>query len=163
MADKNHKPEVTIAKTVSETLANISEKHDPVRKYDRYGVQNKVTRRAKSVSDTDKNNGISKPLRRMTVSYVSIRHYDRKTNKTKCYTRNASLRLNGIWMEEAGFTSGTSLDVRVMPGCLVITTRPTETPLMKVLNKTTQLPQKEQQEVMAFLQGVVAKVALEGV
>ncbi|WP_330985924.1 MULTISPECIES: SymE family type I addiction module toxin [Enterobacterales] len=163
MADKNHKPEVTIAKTVSETSANISEKHDPVRKYDRYGVQNKVICRAKSAPDTDKNNGISKPLRRMSVSYVSIRHYDRKTNRTKCYTRNASLRLNGIWMEEAGFTSGTPLDVRVMPGCLVITTRPTETPLMTVLNKTTQLPQKEQQEVMMFLQGVVAKVALEGV
>lgn len=162
MADKNHKPEVTIAKTVSETLANISEKHDPVRKYDRYGVQNKGIRRVKAASGTDKNNSISKPLRRMSVSYVSIRHYDRKTNRTKCYTRNASLRLNGIWMEEAGFTSGTPLDVRVMPGCLVITTRPTETPLMKVLNKTTQLPQKEQQEVMAFLQGVVAKVALEG-
>lgn len=30
---------------------------------------------------------------------------------------------------------------------------------MKVLNKTTQLPQKEPSEVMAFLQGVVAKVA----
>ena len=162
MADKNHKPEVTIAQTDPAALPDISEKHDPVRKYDRYGVQNKVIRRAKSVSDTDKNNGISKPLRRMSVSYVSIRHYDRKTNRTKCYTRNASLRLNGIWMEEAGFTSGTPLDVRVMPGCLVITTRPTETPLMKVLNKTTQLPQKEQQEVMMFLQGVVAKVALEG-
>lgn len=163
MADQNHKPEVTIAQTDSTALPDISEKHDPVRKYDRYGLQNKGIRRAKPVSDADKNNGISKPLRRMSVSYVSIRHYDRKTNITKRYTRSASLRLNGHWMEEAGFTTGTPLDVRVMPGCLVITTRPTETPLMKVLNKTTQLPQKEQQEVMAFLQGVVAKLALESV
>jgi len=50
-----------------------------------------------------------------------------------------------------------------MPGCLVITTRPTETPPMTVLNSTTQLPPKEQQQVMAFLQGVAAKVALEGI
>jgi len=99
----------------------------------------------------------------MTVSYVSIRHYDRRTNRTRRYTRSASLRLNGRWMEEAGFTTGTPLDVRVMPGCLVITTRPEETPLMKVLNSTTQLPPEEQQQVIAFIQGVVAKVALETV
>lgn len=99
----------------------------------------------------------------MTVSYVSIRHYDRRTNRTRRYTRSASLRLNGRWMEEAGFTTGTPLDVRVMPGCLVITTRPEETPLMKVLNSTTQLPPEEQQQVIAFIQGVVAKAALETV
>ncbi|MGL4723277.1 MAG: SymE family type I addiction module toxin [Scandinavium sp.] len=108
MADKNHKPEVTITQTEPAAFTDISGKHDPVRKYDRYGVQNKVIHRKKPASG----NGISKPLRRMSVSYVSIRHYDRKTNRTKCYTRNASLRLNGLWMEEAGFTSGTPLDVR---------------------------------------------------
>ncbi|WP_256870014.1 SymE family type I addiction module toxin [Raoultella terrigena] len=37
-------------------------------------------------------------------------------------------------MEEAGFATGTKLDVRVMPGCLVITTRPIDTPLMQILN-----------------------------
>lgn len=47
----------------------------------------------------------------MTVSYVSVRHYDRKTNRTKRYTHSASLRLNGTWMEEAGFTTGTKLDL----------------------------------------------------
>ncbi|MCT4714507.1 SymE family type I addiction module toxin [Enterobacteriaceae bacterium H18W14] len=102
-----------------------------------------------------------KVLRDMTVSYVSIRHYDRKTNRTKRYARSASLRLNGTWMEEAGFTTGTKLDVRVIPGCLVITARSTVTPLMKIFNKTKELPEYEQQQVMAFLQGVMARVELE--
>jgi toxic protein SymE len=139
MAAKNFKPEVAIAKTVSSALPVISENLGAARK----------------------NDGISKPLRRMSVSYVSIRHYDRRTNITKRYTRSASLRLNGRWMEEAGFTTGTNLDIRVMPGCLVITTRPQETPLIKVLNNVTHLPEKDRLQVMTFLQGVMAKLALE--
>lgn len=94
----------------------------------------------------------------MTVSYISTRPYDRKTSRTKRYTRSASLRLNGTRMEEAGFTTGTKLDVRVMPGCLVITVRPTDTPLMQMLNKSKELSESEQQQVMAFLQGVIARV-----
>jgi toxic protein SymE len=155
MAGKNSKPEVTITKIVSDAFPDNSEKHEEVRK-------NNVCRLLKKCNcSADKNNPISKPLRRMNVSYVSIRHYDRQTNRTRRYTRSASLRLNGLWMEAAGFTSGTPLDVRVMPGCLVITTRPVETPFMKALNNISLLPEKEQQQVMLFLQGVAAKVALE--
>lgn len=151
MAKCDIKPEVIIAKTDSETLANISRNREAVRKN---GVR-AVEKKAK---------GISKSIRRMTVSYVSTRHYDRKTEKTRRYTRSASLRLNGHWMEEAGFTTGTPLDVRVMPGCLVITTLPKESALLKVLTKTTTcLPEKEQQQVLVFLQGVAAKVTLESV
>ncbi|WET39802.1 SymE family type I addiction module toxin [Citrobacter enshiensis] len=148
MADTNIKPEVTIAKTDSETLANISRNREAVRKNGDCALEKKAE-------------GISKSVRRMTVSYVSTRHYDRQTKRTRRYTRCASLRLNGRWMEDAGFTSGTELDVRVMPGCLVITTRATETPFMKELNNISQLPEEEQQQVMAFLQGVAARVALE--
>jgi toxic protein SymE len=97
----------------------------------------------------------------MKVSYVSIRHYDRKTNRTKRYIRSASLRLNGSWLEEAGFSTGTKIDVRVMPGCLVITAHPTVTPLMQVFNKTKELPESEQQKVMTFLQAVIARVELD--
>jgi toxic protein SymE len=150
MADTNIKPEVIIAKTDSETLANISRNREAVRKS---GVR-AVEKKAKC---------ISKNVRRMTVSYVSIRHYDRKTERTRRYTRSASLRLNGHWMEEAGFTTGTPLDVRVMPGCLVITTRPEETSFMKDLNKISRLPEKEQEQVRRFLTGVAAKVVLEAV
>lgn len=150
MADSDIKPEVTIAKTDSETLANISRNREAVRKSGDRAVEKKAK-------------GISKSVRRMTVSYVSTRHYDRKTEKTRRYTRSASLRLNGHWMEEAGFTTGTPLDVRVMPGCLVITTRPEETSFMKDLNKISRLPEKEQEQVRRFLTGVAAKVVLEAV
>lgn len=151
MADSDIKPEVIIAKTDSETLANISRNREAVRKSGVHAAEENAK-------------CISKNVRRMTVSYVSIRHYDRKTERTRCYTRSASLRLNGHWMEEAGFTTGTPLDVRVMPGCLVITMLPKESALLKVLTKTTTcLPEKEQQQVLAFLKGVAAKVALESV
>ena len=114
--------------------------------------------------DSKPDGQISKALRRMTVSYVSIRHYDRHTNRTRRYSRLASLRLNGRWMEEAGLTTGTPLDVRVMPGCLVITAKPRETPLAEELARASALlPEKEQQQVLAFLQGVTAKIALEKV
>jgi toxic protein SymE len=39
-----------------------------------------------------------------------------------------------------------------MPGCLVITIRPVETPLMKELNNISQLPEEEQQQAILFLQ-----------
>ncbi|MDI3359363.1 SymE family type I addiction module toxin [Lelliottia sp. V89_10] len=150
MANTNIKPEVTIAKIDYETLANISRNREVVRKTDVRAVEEKVK-------------CISKNVRRMTVSYVSIRHYDCKTERTRRYTHSASLRLNGHWMEEAGFTTGTPLDVRVMPGCLVITTRPEETSFMKDLNKISRLPEKEQEQVRRFLTGVAAKVVLEAV
>ena len=146
MADTNLKPGTTIAKTQSNLLAGNKEKREAVRKNNDRSLPKKAE---------------PKVLRDMTVSYVSIRHYDRKTNRTKSYTRSASLRLNGTWMEEAGFTTGTKLDVRVMPGCLVITTRSTITPLMKVLNKTKELPESYQLQVMNYLEGVMAKLELE--
>lgn len=150
MADTNIKPEVIITKTDSETLANISRNHEALRKNGVRMVEKKTK-------------GISKSVRRMTVSYVSTRHYDRKTERTRRYTRSASLRLNGHWMEEAGFTTGTPLDVRVMPGCLVITTRQEETSFMKDLNKISRLPEKELEQVRRFLTGVAAKAVLESV
>ena len=146
MADTDSKPGNTIAKTHSKFLAGNTEKHEPVRKNNDRSLPKKAE---------------TKVLRDITVSYVSVRHYDRKTNRTKRYTRSASLRLNGTWMEEAGFTTGTKLDVRVMSGCLVITTRPIDTPLMQILNKSIELPEAAQQQVMAFLQGVIARVELE--
>lgn len=148
MADTNHKPGTTIAKTQSKLLADNSENSEAVRKNNDRRLPNKAE---------------PKVLRNMTVSYVSVRHYDRKTNRTKRYTRSASLRLNGSWMEEAGFTTGTKIDVRVMPGCLVITARPTETLLMKELNSISQLPEEEQQKAISFLQGVAARMALAGI
>ncbi|WP_312630131.1 SymE family type I addiction module toxin [Scandinavium sp.] len=146
MADTNLKPETSIAKTQSKLLACNTEKHKAVRKNNDHSLPKKAE---------------PKVLRNMTVSYVRTRHIDPTTLRTTHYTCRASLRLNGRWMEEAGFTTGTKLDVRVMPGCLVITARPETTQLMKVLNTTKGLPEPEQQQVMAYLQGVMARVELE--
>jgi toxic protein SymE len=146
MADANLKPGITIAKTQSKFLAGNTEKHEPVRKNNDRSLLKKAE---------------PKELRNMTVSYVRTRHIDPATLRTTHYTCRASLRLNGRWMEEAGFTTGTKLDVRVMPGYLVITTRPTDTPLIQVLNKAKELPEYEQQQVIEFLQGVIARVNLE--
>ncbi len=111
--------------------------------------------------DSTSERTISKAQRCLKIGYVSIRHFYHHNYTATWYSRSPSLRLNGNWLEEAGFTTGTPLDVRVMPGCLVITTRSVETPLMKELNNISQLPQEEQQQAMAFLQGVAARVALE--
>ena len=146
MADTNLKPGTTIAKTQSKLLARNTEKHEAVRKNNDCSLPRKNE---------------PKELRHMTVSYVRTRHIDPATLRTTHYTCRASLRLNGRWIEEAGFTTGTKIDVRVMPGCLVITTRPVETPLMKEFNDISQLPEEERQQAIIFLQGVAAKVALE--
>lgn len=146
MADTNLKPGTTFAKTQSKILAGNTEKHEAARKNNDRSLPKKTEPKA---------------LRNMTVSYVRTRHIDPVTLRTTHYTCRASLRLNARWMEEAGFTTGTKLDVRVMPGCLVITALPTVTPRMKVLNKTKELPEDEQLKVMDFLEGVIARVELE--
>jgi len=147
MADTNLKPGSIIAKTQSKFLAGNTEKHEAARKNSDRSLPKKAE---------------PKVLRHMTVSYVRTRHIDPATLRTTHYTCRASLRLNGRWMEEVGFTTGTKIDVRVMPGCLVITALPTVTPLMKVLNKTKELPEDEQLMAMGYLEGVIARVGLEG-
>ncbi|WP_435946468.1 SymE family type I addiction module toxin [Dryocola sp. BD586] len=146
MADTNLKPGTTIAKTQSKFLASNTDKHEPARKNNDRSLLKKAE---------------PKVFRNMTISYVRTRHIDPDTLRTTHYTCRASLRLNGIWMEEAGFTTGTKIDVRVMQGCLVITARPTVTPLIQVLNKTKELPEHEQLQVMDFLEGVIARVELQ--
>lgn len=146
MADTNFKPKKTITKTQSAVFEKISEKRENAHKNNGQALSRKTE---------------TKALRRMTVSYDSIRHYAHKTNRTKRYPRSASLRLNGTWMEEARFTTGTKIDVLMMPISLVITTRPTVTPLMQVLNKTTELPESEQQQIIVFfLRGVMTRATL---
>ncbi|HAT8012567.1 SymE family type I addiction module toxin [Citrobacter rodentium] len=63
---------------------------------------------------------ITKPLRRLKVGYVRKRHEDRKTGNTRRYTRHASLTINGDWLEQAGFPTGTVVNVEVMQGKLII-------------------------------------------
>lgn len=63
---------------------------------------------------------ITKPFRRLKVSYVRKRHEDPKTGNTRRYSRHASLTLNGDWLEQAGFPTGTLVNVVVKQGKLII-------------------------------------------
>ena len=63
---------------------------------------------------------ITKPVRRLKVSYVRKRHEDRNTGFTLRISRHASLTLNGDWLEQAGFPTGTAVNVSVMQGKLII-------------------------------------------
>lgn len=73
---------------------------------------------------TDKNGkiavAITKPVRRLKVGYVRKRHEDPKTGFTRRISRHASLTLNGDWLEQAGFPTGTAVKVSVMQGKLII-------------------------------------------
>ena len=63
---------------------------------------------------------ITKPVRRLKVGYVRKRHEDPKTGYTRRISRHASLTLNGDWLEQAGFPTGTAGSVSVMQGKLNI-------------------------------------------
>ncbi|CAD7560435.1 Complete genome; segment 2/17 [Citrobacter europaeus] len=73
---------------------------------------------------TDQNDkiavAITKPVRRLKVGYVRKRHEDPKTGFTRRISRHASLTLNGDWLEQAGFPTGTAVKVSVMQGKLII-------------------------------------------
>lgn len=53
--------------------------------------------------------------RHVTVGYAS-RYPD--------YSRIPAITLKGQWLEAAGFTTGTAVDVKVMEGCIVLTAQP---------------------------------------
>lgn len=83
--------------------------------------------------------------RRLTVSYAS-RHPD--------YTRIPALTLKGQWLEAAGFTTGTEVDVKVMDGCIVLTALPPaaeESELMQSLRKVSKLSARKQQQIQEFI------------
>jgi len=49
-----------------------------------------------------------------TVSYAT-RYGD--------YTRIPAFIMKGLWLNEAGFSTGTKVDVKVMKGCMILTSR----------------------------------------
>lgn len=70
--------------------------------------------------DSTSERTISKAQRRMKIGYVNIRHFDRRTCMTTGYSRSPSLRLNGNWLAEEGFSTDTPVTVSVEQGRLVI-------------------------------------------
>ncbi|ELW9440971.1 type I toxin-antitoxin system SymE family toxin [Pluralibacter gergoviae] len=64
---------------------------------------------------------ISKEQRRYKVGYITARHADSKTFRTRYYSRHPSLNLKGNWLKEAGFDTGVGVIVKVSERCLTIT------------------------------------------
>ncbi|ECC1898913.1 endoribonuclease SymE [Salmonella enterica] len=81
----------------------------------------------------------------LTVSYAS---------RYPEYTRIPAITLKGQWLEDAGFTTGTQVDVRVMNGCIVLTAQqpqPEESELMQSLRQVSKLSARKQKQVQAFI------------
>ncbi len=85
-----------------------------------------------------------------TVGYVS----DAKYNPVPAVT------LKGHWLAEAGFTTGTPVDVRIMPGCLILMARepvtPPEPEIMQTLKKVCKLSAHKQRQVTELIE-VISK------
>lgn len=64
--------------------------------------------------------GIAKSARQIKVSYVRKRHQDPKTGRTRHYSRHPSLVLSGNWLEEAGFSTGMSVNITVEQGQIIL-------------------------------------------
>ena len=86
-----------------------------------------------------------------TVSYAS-RYPD--------YTHVPAIIMKGQWLEAAGFTTGCKFDVRVMPGCIVLTTKlpePEEPALLQSLRRVCKLSARKQQQMQEFIEVISAK------
>ncbi|HCT9898738.1 TPA: endoribonuclease SymE [Citrobacter koseri] len=88
-----------------------------------------------------------------TVSYAS-RYPD--------YTRIPAITLKGQWLEAAGFTTGSKMDIKVVAGCIVLTTKqsePEEPALLQSLRRVCKLSAHKQQQVQEFIDVISAKPA----
>ncbi|UNK61066.1 SymE family type I addiction module toxin [Buttiauxella ferragutiae] len=92
--------------------------------------------------------------RRYTVGYIR----DWQTHEPA-----PTITLKGYWLEDAGFTTGTPLKIRVMPGCLVLTAQeplpapPPEPEIMQMLKKVCKLSGRKQQQILDFIAVITAK------
>jgi len=91
------------------------------------------------------------------------------TPTTRCYTVGyvsdakykplPSIHLKGRWLEEVGFGTGTPVDVRVMPGHLLLSVRepvpeqPAEPEVVTTLKRACKkLSARKQREIAAFIE-----------
>ena len=88
--------------------------------------------------------------RAATVSYAS-RYPD--------YTRIPAITLKGQWLEAAGFTTGSKMDIKVMEGCIVLTVKQPEPELMLALRQVDKLSARKQQQVEEFIGVISGKTA----
>lgn len=86
--------------------------------------------------------------RQITVGYAS-RYPD--------YRRIPAITMKGQWLEEAGFASGTAVEVKVMKGCIVLTAQQQETELMQSLRQACKLSARKQKQVLEFIKVIAGK------
>lgn len=61
--------------------------------------------------------------------------------------------LKGHWLEQVGFETGTPLEVRVLPDCLILTVKPPpESEVIKALRKACKLPARKQRQIAEFIE-----------
>lgn len=86
--------------------------------------------------------------RHLTVSYAS-RHPD--------YQRIPAVTMKGVWLEAAGFSTGTKVEVRVMKGCIVLTAIEPETDevqgMMRAVGKLSGRKQRQVREFIGVIGG----------
>ncbi|MGK0704341.1 SymE family type I addiction module toxin [Yokenella regensburgei] len=81
-------------------------------------------------------------LRHYTVTYIS---------KYPTLNKSPAIILKGDWLAKAGFTTGSKMEVRVMEGCIVLTSKAPE-PEHEALHKRVQrLSKRKQAQIMAFI------------
>ncbi|MFE8663986.1 SymE family type I addiction module toxin [Serratia nevei] len=90
--------------------------------------------------------------RRYTVGYIR----DWKTRN-----KATAITLKGGWLNDAGIETGAALKVRVMPGCLVLTTQEPEPALMQALKKVCKLSARKQCQVTDLIE-VTSKPQRQG-
>jgi len=90
------------------------------------------------------------------VTETTLRHYTVSYASTfPDYERIPLVAFKGKWLDAAGFATGTPVDVRVMPGCLVVTARepePQGPELMQSLRKVCKFSARKQRQVQEFIE-----------
>lgn len=77
----------------------------------------------------------------------------------KTHKKATSITLKGDWLAEAGFATGTAVNVRVMNGCLVLTAEipPPEPEIMQTLRQLcSKLSARKQRELLEVIQVIAA-------
>ncbi|EAA0697709.1 endoribonuclease SymE [Salmonella enterica subsp. enterica] len=86
--------------------------------------------------------------RAATVSYAS---------RYPEYTRIPAITLKGQWLEAAGFTTGSKMDIKVMEGCIVLTVKLPELELVESLRQVSKLSVRKQKQVQTFIRVISSK------
>lgn len=93
--------------------------------------------------------GTPTTTRGYTVSYI---------RDSRTFEPVPAITLRGNWLAEAGFETGTPLNVRVLPDCLILTVKPpsAEPEVVQALRQVCgKLSARKQRQIAEFIQVIV--------